>query len=463
MIQTEAFFSDTIRPVLLRELGLARQSIHVAVAWFTDPALFAALLARQRAGVAVALAVTDDEINFRPGGLPFGELAAAGGQFFRVSGALMHHKFCVLDGRDLVTGSYNWTYRAATANQENIVLTTGDDALAQRFIGEFRVLTGQVPAAGGGADPGLGRAAKRAERIRLDIQLEETDDLAKQADRLAADSPDPRVQGVAAALRAGRLADAVTRIEELLQTLRTVQVWDDPRVAALRLEIRLLETEVVALENEHLDASRVLTMFHQRFTRELGALLEAILHLKTELAARARQQSAFAEAEYQQAQSRYDEQRRQRAASEAEAAQTIELDPATRADLKRAYREASLLCHPDRVAEADRPAATAAFQKLQAAYQRQDIAAVQAQLHELRRGLFATDDVARTDLAALTAQRDRLRRHQADLLAALAALRAAEAYALGRDEAAAAAYLATTKTQLEAELTRLQQLYEQSA
>ncbi len=188
MIQTEAFFSDAIRPVLLREIGLAKQSIHVAVAWFTDPTLFAALLERQRAGVAVALCVADDAINMKSGGLAFAELTAIGGQFYRISGTLMHHKFCLLDGRDLITGSYNWTYRAATENQENIVLTTGDHELARRFLTEFRVLTGQQPAAAGLADPGIGRALKRVELIQKLIQLEETDDLNKQADRLATDS-----------------------------------------------------------------------------------------------------------------------------------------------------------------------------------------------------------------------------------------------------------------------------------
>ncbi len=260
MIQTEAFFGPHIRPVLLREIGLARHTIHAAVAWFTDPALFAALLERQRAGVAVALAVADDAINLRPGSLPFGELTAAGGQFWAVAGALMHHKFCVLDGRDLLTGSYNWTRKAAAENQENLVLTTGDADLARRFVAEFGALT--QPANANGArppapDPGLARALKRAERIRLDLQLQETDDLAKQAGRLAADAPtEPRVRAVADALTAGRLTEAVALIGALLTAFAQLAVWTDPRVATLQLEIRLLETEVVALTNEHLDAAR---------------------------------------------------------------------------------------------------------------------------------------------------------------------------------------------------------------
>ena len=75
---SEAFFTD-IRTVLLRKIGLAKHSIHVAVAWFTDRVLFAALLERQQ-GIAIALCLARDEggINFQPGGLPFAELEAAG-------------------------------------------------------------------------------------------------------------------------------------------------------------------------------------------------------------------------------------------------------------------------------------------------------------------------------------------------------------------------------------------------
>ena len=134
-MQTEAFFTD-IRAVLLREIGLAKQSVHVAVAWFTDRTLFVALLERQRAGVPVALCLTRDEknINFQPGGLPFAELEAAGGRVWIIEDRLMHHKFCILDGYDVLTGSYNWTNKAAHGNEENIVLTTGDAELARHFL-----------------------------------------------------------------------------------------------------------------------------------------------------------------------------------------------------------------------------------------------------------------------------------------------------------------------------------------
>jgi phosphatidylserine/phosphatidylglycerophosphate/cardiolipin synthase-like enzyme len=35
---------------------------------------------------------------------------------------LLHHKFAVIDGRYVVTGSYNWTESAERRNRENLVI-----------------------------------------------------------------------------------------------------------------------------------------------------------------------------------------------------------------------------------------------------------------------------------------------------------------------------------------------------
>ncbi len=48
------------------------------------------------------------------------------------SAAHMHHKFALVDGAALLTGSYNWTRSAARENEENFVIT-GD----RRFVGAF--------------------------------------------------------------------------------------------------------------------------------------------------------------------------------------------------------------------------------------------------------------------------------------------------------------------------------------
>ena len=48
----------------------------------------------------------------------------------------MHHKFAIVDGRLLLTGSYNWTYSAASVNCEN-ALATDDMFFVERYAAEF--------------------------------------------------------------------------------------------------------------------------------------------------------------------------------------------------------------------------------------------------------------------------------------------------------------------------------------
>ena len=48
-----------------------------------------------------------------------------------------HHKFCLVDGRVLLNGSFNWTAQAAAGNQENLVIFRNEADLAASFAAQF--------------------------------------------------------------------------------------------------------------------------------------------------------------------------------------------------------------------------------------------------------------------------------------------------------------------------------------
>lgn len=52
------------------------------------------------------------------------------------TGALMHHKFVVIDDELLICGSFNWTNKAVVSNYEAVVVTS-NRSLVRPFITEF--------------------------------------------------------------------------------------------------------------------------------------------------------------------------------------------------------------------------------------------------------------------------------------------------------------------------------------
>ena len=48
----------------------------------------------------------------------------------------MHHKFCIVDHKLIITGSYNWTKSAANKNYENILINS-DSKVVKSFQSEF--------------------------------------------------------------------------------------------------------------------------------------------------------------------------------------------------------------------------------------------------------------------------------------------------------------------------------------
>lgn len=130
----QAYFSQ-IRSTITGYIDSSTSDICIAVAWFTHRDLFHAILNALDRKVKVSIILIDDIINRGPNGLDFELFLAKGGQirFMNTRKLLMHNKFCLFDGKSLITGSYNWTYSAEGRNAENIIVTDeGNVCLAFR-------------------------------------------------------------------------------------------------------------------------------------------------------------------------------------------------------------------------------------------------------------------------------------------------------------------------------------------
>jgi phosphatidylserine/phosphatidylglycerophosphate/cardiolipin synthase-like enzyme len=121
--------------LLISLINRANRSVYVAVYSFTRDSLATALISAKERGVEVRVVIERERAYEQ--GSEYPRLKSAGVDV-RLDGNpnLMHHKFMVIDGYIVVTGSYNWSSAAEDRNDENIVVILDRD-VAQRFVQEF--------------------------------------------------------------------------------------------------------------------------------------------------------------------------------------------------------------------------------------------------------------------------------------------------------------------------------------
>lgn len=134
--------NNKIQNAIQIELFKAKSSIRIAVSWFTNELLLQPLILKLQCGVSVELIINDDEIN--KGGensLDFSDFISNGGKLmWNTSKYLMHEKFCIIDDRIVITGSYNWTNKAEF-NHEDVTFFYDEPETTLFYNKNFRNLS----------------------------------------------------------------------------------------------------------------------------------------------------------------------------------------------------------------------------------------------------------------------------------------------------------------------------------
>jgi phosphatidylserine/phosphatidylglycerophosphate/cardiolipin synthase-like enzyme len=141
---TSAIFapSGNIEPAIVSVIDDAKKDVVVAMYLFTSRPLAEALVRAKARGVDVRVVLDKDQKSQRHG--KYGDLKKGGvgvrvmamGKSSEGVQLRFHHKFVVVDGQTLETGSYNWTTQADEENWENAVIFRSKP-LAAQFKAEF--------------------------------------------------------------------------------------------------------------------------------------------------------------------------------------------------------------------------------------------------------------------------------------------------------------------------------------
>lgn len=379
-MQTEALFSN-IADRINTELSQAESSIYIAVAWLTNRDLFNILVDKAKSGVTVQLLLSNDEIN-QNNSLDFSRLKIGNSVAYLVGDGksdLMHNKFCVIDRRVVITGSYNWSYKAEKNNHENIVITTDDFELADQFIAQFKQIRDNYFAHQEALEFPVAKVIKRLEILKNYVILEDDEDIERESRKLSVYQFQQDIDQIIRALSQNAFSQAVELIDEFIKRNHQIVVYGEVDIAALKLEIRHLEHQLNAYDDEKTELEKTLMLFQHRHTKELGQYISRLLHLRK--LKFVWDDEKFAEAE--QDEREYHQQLEEENAKEI---QTLSEDE--QKALKRAYKKASILCHPDKVAEEMKEDATETFTKLKQAYEENNLVLVQEILDDLEQGNF---------------------------------------------------------------------------
>lgn len=132
-------YSTNLEDIVIKELKKAKKSIKVAVAWINFNlygSTFEELLSR---GVKIKILLNDD-FNNRRYINDIQSLNSCGAKIRLVDfGGTMHHKFCIIDKRICMFGSFNWTHSANVRNIEDLTICD-EVSLVNDYLTEFNAL-----------------------------------------------------------------------------------------------------------------------------------------------------------------------------------------------------------------------------------------------------------------------------------------------------------------------------------
>ncbi len=129
---------DDCENAIVSVLRNASNSVKICVFTISENVISEEIIAAHKRGVSVKIITDNDKLNDLGSDIRW---LANQNISVRIdnSSSHMHHKFCVVDKKVLLTGSYNWTKSAADRNQENL-LVTEDVKMVSAYLSEYEKL-----------------------------------------------------------------------------------------------------------------------------------------------------------------------------------------------------------------------------------------------------------------------------------------------------------------------------------
>jgi hypothetical protein len=222
---------------------------------------------------------------------------------------------------------------------------------------------------------------KRFEVLKNLILLEDFDDINNTVDKLKEFDYNDDIKLILALIQDKKYSIAISQIQCFISKNNQLTTWQDPEIPALRFEISNLENQINNFDNEKIELEKLISDFQYKHSKYLGDLILKILNLRKINAAN---KEHFEEATQ-------DEKDYNEHLNKEKNKVFFELSANEEIELKKVFRTASKLCHPDKFINEDKELAELAddiFKELNDANQKNDITRV-LQIHEnLQKGIL---------------------------------------------------------------------------
>ncbi len=240
---------------------------------------------------------------------------------------------------------------------------------------------------------------KRLELISSAIDLEENEMIAEQVAKLRELSIDSDVEKILEMIEDRRYEFVISSIATYVHRFTGVSIYTDPQIQGLKVELSILEKELNRLSETQNEYLAEINAFTSDYYRHLGAILEEILRLQEKIAQKSYDKGKIDEEELKASKDEYKSFYEEAMSQSKE--QTLSLSPEEEKELKKLYRKASRLTHPDIMAEVFKEEASKIFITLNSEYKRKDLAKVKEILKRLESGesfAYGSDEINNKEL-----------------------------------------------------------------
>lgn len=215
---------------------------------------------------------------------------------------------------------------------------------------------------------------KRLEVIRASIPLEDIEIIELQVLKLKTMAIDNDVKIILQHIEQNNFSPLTSLITNYLNHFSGLKIYEDPRIGGFKVELKILEKEFLKLSEETNAIENLIEEFNHKYILYLGDILEEILEIKAK-----KEENSSAKTEFKNFKEEFKKEQKREFEKK-----TLTQDEEQ--NLKKMYREASKLCHPDLVADELKRDAEEIFKELNEAKSNNDIKRVSEILEALKNG-----------------------------------------------------------------------------